>query len=269
MANAENHSYPLTGFTRSSREMPGVCYEEVNEAALKNAQEQENLVGLIREVMQDQEGRGSPNRRDKIRTKGARLSLHRLVPRFKRPNVSRQITRQQIVPEIQTAPPKAGITVLVLSFLWGMLWRLLKPLYIKLKAYRPTSKHVGFAALAAVIIMRPWLIPLAIFTLAMLAGITWLTLGPDRAGEMVQGAWLRLRAFKPQQADDIRHSYETGVKQVNHGLNRVQGRWITPLDQPDPFDEQAEQADLDMRPDPFERLAAETRQHPKADKSAL
>jgi hypothetical protein len=266
MANVENHSYPLTGFTRSSREMPGVSYEDVNEAEIKKAQAQENLVGLIRDVMQDQEGRGSPGRRDKIRTKGARLSLHRLVPRFKRSNVSRQSTRQQIVPEIQTAPPKAGIIVRVLSFLWGMLWRLLKPLYIKLKAYRPTSKHFGFAAFAAVIIMRPWLILLAVFILAMLAGITWLTLGPDRAGEIVQGAWLRLRAFKPQQADDIRHSYETGVKQVNQKLSRVQGRWLTPLD---PQDFSDEQANLDMRPDPFDRLAAEPRQHPKADKPAL
>jgi len=84
MANAENHSYPLAGFARSSREKPGASFEEERDSKIRAAAAQENLVVLIREVMLDQDGTGENGR-----AKGRLLSIRKFASRFRKSNISR------------------------------------------------------------------------------------------------------------------------------------------------------------------------------------
>jgi len=102
-----------------------------------------------------------------------------------------------------------------MSYLWGMLGRLLKPAFTRAKSYRPTRKHICYVVLAASVLLRLWLIFVTIPGLFVLAVVIWLSLGPDRVTEFVYGPWLRLRARNPQQAEKIRDRFQAGVKRAD------------------------------------------------------
>ncbi|VAV88220.1 hypothetical protein MNBD_ALPHA07-941 [hydrothermal vent metagenome] len=245
MANADNHSYPPTGFTRSSREMPGASFEEMRNDALKGEVEQEELVGLIRGVMHDPTG---PTK-DKPRSEGKSAAF------FGKSAVS----RQHVMPKSKAKPTGRGVFRKVLSYLGRALWRMLKPGLARLKAYRPTRKHIGFAVLALVVFFRPWLIPITILTLVVIAVIAWLSLGPDRVTEFIYGLWLRLRARNPEQAEKIRSRFQAGVTRINKISDWMPGKWAERARLPD-FSDDNQQAPSPDRVDPFDRLADETRQ---------
>jgi hypothetical protein len=245
MANVENHSYPLEGFARSSREMPGASYEEARRLEIKGAAAQETLVGLIRNVMHDQESR----------TKSKPPSKRRFAGLWRKTTAS----QQPVLPKSKVERADAGRVRRVLSSLRGMLWRILKPGVTKIKSYRPTAKHLCFVALAVVVFLRPWLIPITIVALLTLAAVIWLSLGPDRVSEFVHGLWLRLQARNPERAGKIRHRYQTGVTRINKILSRVPGRWAKRARLRDYADEERQQVETNL-PDPFDRLTPEVGQ---------
>ncbi len=246
MANAENHSYPLEGFARSSREMPGGCYEEERRNEIEGAAAHDSLLGLIRNVMDDQEGgkKGIPP--SKLRLAG----LIRKTIATKRPAERKSEGNHRGAGKISRAS----------SSFRGMLWGVLKPVVAKVIAYRPTAKHIVFAILALVVFFRPWLIPISIFALLLLLAIIWLSLGPDRISELVYGRWLGIQARNPERAEKIRHRFQAIVKRVNTVLSRVPGRWAVRLRLPDYSSDDQTQDQLREGPDPFEKLAAEARQ---------
>lgn len=246
MTNAENHTYPPAGFARSSHEIPGHSFEEVRSDEIRDATEQENLVGLIRDVMHDQKGQT----KGKPRTKG------RFAMPFKKPAASQPRT----MPKTKVGTVAGGMIRKAMSYLGAVLWRMLKPVFAKVKSYRPTPKHICFAVLAVVVFIRPWLIPITILALFVLAVITWLSLGPDRVAEFIYGSWLRLKARNPQLAGAIRDRFQAGVKRVNKGLSWLPGKWAMHLRLPDFSQDEEQQVQLNKLPDPFDRLAAETRQ---------
>ena len=61
-------------------------------------------------------------------------------------------------------------------------------------------KLMGLTALALVILLKPWLIPLVLFMLVWLALIVFLLLGSARISELSEGAWIWYQSKCPERA---------------------------------------------------------------------
>ncbi len=232
--------------------------------ARKAAVEQERLVGLIRGVMDDQADVDESKPKRKFR-----------FPAFSRKSPVAQRDEQQndtpepkpepktkIKPRTKSGPVERGLIHKALSYLLGALWRVFKPGFTKLKSYRPTPKHIGFAVLAVIVFLRPWLIPITVLALSVIAVIVWLSLGPDRVSEFVYAQWLRLRARNPERAEKIRQRYQAGVTRINKILSWIPGKWAKQMRLRDYSDDVQYQAEIYTLPDPFERLADDPVQQP-------
>ena len=259
MANAENHSYPTAGFARSSNEIPGASYEEAQMGARKAAVEQERLVGLIRGVMDDQaevdEDKPKPKRKFRLLTRSKKpAAAQHEVPPHETPKPDSKV-KSKLKVKVKTGPVEPGVVHRASSYISGALWRILKPGFTKLKSYRPPPKHIGIAVLAVIVFLRPWLIPITVLALSVLAVIVWLSLGPDRVSEFIYAQWLRLRARNPERAEKIRLRYQAAVTRINKVLSWVPGKWAKQMRLRDYSDEAQHQAEIYTLPDPFERLA--------------
>ena len=126
-----------------------------------------------------------------------------------------------------------------------------------LRNYRPTKKHVAWAVVAGLVIYRPLMVPLVVLLLVWLVLIAYLTLGPDRWGEIIAGAWQRLHSRKPELAERVRQRADRFAERFDRVLDWLPDAWAERLALPD-FSG-ADPSD-DDRPDPFDRLAAEARQ---------
>jgi hypothetical protein len=131
-------------------------------------------------------------------------------------------------------------------------WRL--PVW--LRTFRPTKKHVAWVVVAGLVLYRPLMVPLVALLLVWLVLIAYLTLGPDRWGEIIGGAWQRLHARKPELADRVRQRADRFAEKFDRVLDWLPASWADRLALPD-FSAQAE-AEENL-PDPFDRLAAEAR----------
>jgi len=225
--------------------------------ARKAAVEQERLVGLIRGVMDDQTDvdEAKPKRKFRI-----------AVP-FRKSAVMQPAEQQQKIPKSNASPKehspkKRSVVLRGLSYLLGALWRIFKPGFTKLKSYRPTPKHIGVAVLAVIVFLRPWLIPITVLALSLMAVIVWLSLGPDRVSELVYAQWLRLRARNPERAEKIRQRYQAAVTRINKVLSWIPGKWAKQMRLRDYSDDVQHQAEIYTLPDPFERLADDPVQQP-------
>lgn len=121
--------------------------------------------------------------------------------------------------------------------------------------YRPTRKHVFFAVLAVIFLVRPWLIPVTLFIAFWACLIAYLTLGPDRVAELVVGGWRWLHVRRPELAETIRQRAEAMAIRIDAFLDRMPANWTEGLYVPD-FS--TPDAGADERPDPFDRLAKES-----------
>ena len=121
-------------------------------------------------------------------------------------------------------------------------------------SYRPSRKFAFFALIAAVVYVRPWLIPITLFVAFWVVLIGYLTLGPDRVAELVVGAWQKLHARRPELAENIRHRAQAMAERIDAVLDRMPGSWSDQIHVPDFSPNQNIAAD---RPDPFDRLAKE------------
>lgn len=183
-------------------------------------------------------------RRGWLRVPRLRLPKTRM-PRLTLPRCPMEDPKQSAPvtpPAPETAAPKSA----------RKPWRL--PLW--LRAYRPTKKHVAWAVVAGLVLYRPFMVPLVALLLVWLVLIAYLTLGPDRWGEIIGGAWQRLHARKPELADRVRQRADRFAEKFDRMLDWLPDSWADRLALPD-FSAQAE-AEED-RPDPFDRLVAEAR----------
>ncbi|QFT91841.1 hypothetical protein FIU86_03240 [Roseovarius sp. THAF9] len=164
--------------------------------------------------------------------------------------------RRQTVPEAhQSTPETKAAPAPYKSALRPA--RLAQYLPVSLRSYRPTKKHIAWAVVAALVLYRPLMVPLVALLLVWLVLIAYLTLGPDRWGEIIGGAWQRLHARKPELAERIRQRADRFAEKFDRVLDWLPDSWAERLALPD-FSG-ADQSD-DDRPDPFDRLAAEARQ---------
>lgn len=125
-----------------------------------------------------------------------------------------------------------------------------------LRTYRPTRKHIVLAILAALVLYRPLLVPLIALLLIWVVLIAYLTLGPDRWGEILGGAWRRLHERRPELAERVRQRADRFAERFDRFLDLLPEAWAERLALPD-FSPEPEDDD---RPDPFDRLAAEARE---------
>lgn len=128
----------------------------------------------------------------------------------------------------------------------------------QLQGRRPTPKLMFWAVVALIFLVKPWLIPAILFVVFWIALIAYLTLGPDRVAEIVTGGWHRLQRRRPDLASRIRTRADETAMRVDAMLDRVPGKWKEGLYMPDFSQAAADAAALEERPDPFERIAAET-----------
>ncbi|MFN3210814.1 MAG: hypothetical protein ACE369_17790 [Roseovarius sp.] len=122
--------------------------------------------------------------------------------------------------------------------------------------YRPTRKHIALAAVAALVLYRPLMVPLLALVAVWVVLIAYLTLGPDRWTEILVNAWLRLQARRPELAERVRLRADRFAEGFDRVLDRLPEAWAERLALPD-FTAHT-QMDEDA-PDPFDRLAAEAR----------
>ncbi len=181
-----------------------------------------------------------------------RLPLKRLsLPR------SRMVgAHRQIVPEAHQATAETKAAPAPQKAAWRPA-RLVQYLPVWLRSYRPTKKHISWGVVAALVLYRPLMVPLVALLLVWLVLIAYLTLGPDRWGEIIGGAWQRLHARKPELAERIRQRADRFAEKFDRVLDWLPDSWAERLALPD-FS--GAQEGEDDRPDPFDRLAAEARQ---------
>ena len=173
------------------------------------------------------------------------------VPRVRLPRLT--LRRSPVADKRQNANgsvPATGIAVPLHA-------RVTRRLPEWLRNYRPTKKHVAWAVVAGLVIYRPLMVPLVVLLLVWLVLIAYLTLGPDRWGEILGGAWQRLHARKPDLAQRIRPRADRFAEKFDRLLDWLPDSWAERLALP--AFSGAQEGD-DDRPDPFDRLAAEARQ---------
>ena len=139
----------------------------------------------------------------------------------------------------------------------GILRRLARLLRLdRLLSYRPTRKHLIYAVLALIMVVRPWLLPCVLLLIFWAVVIAYLTLGPDRVTEIVATRWYKLRERRPALAERLRQRADKIALRIDAVLDRLPEKWTNGLYLPD-LSEAALLGAQDDRPDPFDRLAKE------------
>ncbi len=124
---------------------------------------------------------------------------------------------------------------------------------VRQHAKKIKTKHVCLAVAALVIILRPWLVVGVLLTLLMVFAITYLSLGPERFGEIIKARWLLFKKRKPEKAEQYFKKATELTEQYNAKIAKLPEKFADALTLPD----LAELEKEDDRPDPFERLAGQ------------
>lgn len=124
----------------------------------------------------------------------------------------------------------------------------------RIRAYRPKRGHVVLAALALGLYLWPLLILGSLVLIILIGLIYYLSMGPDKIGEQMRGAWDWLQRNHPDRAERLRLRSDCFALKLDRILDRLPDHWADKLALPD-FSQPSEQKrNLDDLPDPFERL---------------
>ncbi|WP_135500999.1 hypothetical protein [Roseovarius aestuariivivens] len=209
-------------------------------AAPEEEGEDDILTREIAEVIEGGDAAPTPVRR---RFRLPRVALPRIgLPRVPVPNI-RLRNAAEPAPKTPAAQPETR-----------RMPRLAIP--AALRGYRPTRKHVILAALALVVLWRPLLLPILAFVTFWLGLIIYLTVGPERCAEMGAGIWARFAARFPKRAERVRRRADAFAERFDRFLDRLPEPLADRLALPD-FS--VPMHDDPSRPDPFDRLVAQTR----------
>lgn len=115
---------------------------------------------------------------------------------------------------------------------------------------------------AGVFWWRPWLIPGLIFLTIWVALIVYLTVGPDRLAELFEPLKRRFAARFPDKAELLGKRAQAGARQLSRLVQKLPEKWRGGVDVPQFGATAQTDADLEGRPDPFDRLAAERQRDP-------
>ena len=122
------------------------------------------------------------------------------------------------------------------------------------KSYRPTPRYAALVMLAVLTVIKPWLVTtLALLTL-FLALVSYLTLGPDRSGEILAAWFARFLQRDPLGAEKLRARAERVSARATVILGCLPERWTSGLYLPD-FSLNADRQDFPAS-DPFDRLTS-------------
>lgn len=123
-----------------------------------------------------------------------------------------------------------------------------------LRAWRPEPRHILWGALAMVMLLYPLLLPALLFLILASALIVYLTLGPDRLGEILANLWERLARRAPALADRLRQRVHRVATKLDALRARLPDHWAERLALPDFSGTASAVHGLDDKPDPFEKL---------------
>ncbi|MCZ4353709.1 hypothetical protein O4H61_14415 [Roseovarius aestuarii] len=123
---------------------------------------------------------------------------------------------------------------------------------------RSLRRVVLITGLAAFVYVWPWVIPLTLFVAFWTVLIALAALGSDRIGERVLQMFLWLNARNPDRAERLRQRADGLAMRVDALLDRLPERWTEGLYMPDLSRAALIPQDMDDRPDPFDRIAAES-----------
>jgi len=121
---------------------------------------------------------------------------------------------------------------------------------------RPEAPHeIALALLAIFTIIFPGYVMLFVVLAVLSVLIAWLTLGPDRASEMVANWHSRLAARDPERAERLRRRAARVSAVITSSVDRLPDSWTTGFALPDfePMDAPPEK----LKDDPFDKLAAQ------------
>lgn len=123
---------------------------------------------------------------------------------------------------------------------------------------RPDApRQIAIAALVVFVAFWPWFILVMIVLVLATAAISWFTLGPDRASELIVAWYRRLEKRDPQEAETLRRRAAAASRWLTAMAARLPERWTAGLYLPD-FEPDAG-APAELQDDPFDRLASEVR----------
>ena len=120
--------------------------------------------------------------------------------------------------------------------------------------YRPSGKHLLLAALALVVVFRPWLIPGVMFVAFWIVLIAYLTMGHDRFVEKLHTGWVRFDKRHPQKSARVRKTMDAFALRFDAFLDKLPESWAEKLALPDMSAPADGGRSLDEMPDPFDRL---------------
>lgn len=119
------------------------------------------------------------------------------------------------------------------------------------RKHPPTRRQILFAALALLILLRPWFVFWVILLTLAVMVIVYLTLGPDECAEKVAKTYRWYARKQPKKAERLRQRASSILKRISVLLEKLPERWTQGTYLPD-LDEAPSK--LDDRPDPFDRL---------------
>ena len=127
----------------------------------------------------------------------------------------------------------------------------------KRKTLRRLAVIVGFAAF---VYTWPWAIPLILFAMFWIVVAGLAALGSERIGAWMLRIFLWLDARSPARAEQLRLRADRLAIRIDALLDRLPDRWTEGLYMPDLSRAALIPQDLNERPDPFDRIAAQARQ---------
>lgn len=124
----------------------------------------------------------------------------------------------------------------------------------RLRGVRPGPRHLAWAALGLTALIYPLLFPLLVILTALVVGIVYLTLGPDRIAELLASGWDRLARRRPDLAERLRQRADRFAMRFDALLKHLPDSWAEALALPDLSGGDLRRGADDKRPDPFDRL---------------
>jgi hypothetical protein len=232
----------------------------------------DEALSAIRQMIEDQDREGGPEtsaaslspdavntpaeaRENAVAREKAEPASRRARPR-RRPS---GLTGEKLLPALEADDAVAASSRRPLRAMRARMSSAIREVDYKAALRRLRPRHVAVALLIVVMLWKPWLLPTLVFALFWICLIAWLTMGPDRASEVIAFIWERFARRFPDRAARWLKRIQAGADRIDGWLARLPERWTDGIYLPDLGRSQAleDGEEVVEQPDPFERLAAE------------
>jgi hypothetical protein len=230
----------------------------------------DEALSAIRQMIEDQEREGGPETKAACREQEAvqeavntpAVAREKAEPASRRARPRRRpsgLTGEKLLPPLEADDAVAASSRRPLRAMRARVSSAIRDVDYKAALRRLRPRHVAVALLIVVMLWKPWLLPALIFALFWICLIAWLTMGPDRASEVIAFVWERFARRFPDRAARWLKRIQAGADRIDGWLARLPERWTDGIYLPDLGRSQAleDGEEVVEQPDPFERLAAE------------